>query len=588
MALAFGTRGVLYGAILKSAENGQPAVEVWNVDDNVSIATTVIPDFAWTPGLAFSSDASMLVVASSPSDDTSAVSSVILLNTNVGESSRFDLEQNHGVAESIRFSRNSERFAISWSDHSLTCFDLQLNSLCTLVHDEDIKEFSFSPDGHLVATAAFDSRARIWNVDEPRQRELVLVHDGPVLTLDFNRSGDLLATGGFDTRVRVWSTKTGEQVGNSFSHQGVVNQVRFHPYLDELLSVSSDLTARIWRHGPVSQKPNVMIHPDRVWSVQFSNDGTTLLTTSQQGSIHTWNVADGTEQAEPVSHQEHGADLVCARFNPADNNEIVAANLKEISFWSLQDRRRSRETGHFQSFFRQVQFSTDGKYVIAGSDLKQAWLLDLSEEQILAHLIQHPDVVSDVAFHPDNQRFATGCNDGNVRIWNIDGLQQITNPLAHQAMVESIAFSPDGRYLATASRDLSIRIWSTNDWRQVGNRIPQIAFVQSLAFSPDGQLLASASSNGRVQLWDVQTGLPLGHPFAHDVFAASVTFNHDGTVLASGSFDKTARLWKLESGYGAIGKEHLRARVWRTLGAKATDSGDVLALTAEEWDALGD
>src|SRR5262249_28582179 len=71
----------------------------------------------------------------------------------------------------------------------------------------------------------------------------------------------------------------------------------------------------------------------------------------------------------------------------------------------------------------------------------------------------HPATVNSVAFSPDGKIVATGCKDGNIRLWDIANGKLLTTLKRHNAQVNSLAFSPDSKKLVTASFDNSIKLW---------------------------------------------------------------------------------------------------------------------------------
>jgi WD40 repeat protein len=113
-------------------------------------------------------------------------------------------------------------------------------------------------------------------------------------------------------------------------------------------------------------------------------------------------------------------------------------------------------------------------------------------------------------------------------------------------MVHSLEYSPDGRYFASGAENGNVRLWNTADNScaivMTGNNDP----VYSVAFSPNGRIVASASADGSVQLWSVDDGGDsclvnlLGH---HESDALSVAFSPDEETLASCGRDGTVRIW---------------------------------------------
>ena len=72
---------------------------------------------------------------------------------------------------------------------------------------------AFSPDGKTVATASFDSSARIWDAATGRPVGTPLTHRHAVLTLAFSPDGKTILTGDIDNVGRRWSTTTFQEIG---------------------------------------------------------------------------------------------------------------------------------------------------------------------------------------------------------------------------------------------------------------------------------------------------------------------------------------------------------------------------------------
>jgi WD40 repeat protein/energy-coupling factor transporter ATP-binding protein EcfA2 len=74
-------------------------------------------------------------------------------------------------------------------------------------HTSGITKIAFNPDGSRVATASYDSKIKIWNLEEDlsKQQPVVLSDfDSWVMDLQFTRDGKKLLASGADKTVRVW------------------------------------------------------------------------------------------------------------------------------------------------------------------------------------------------------------------------------------------------------------------------------------------------------------------------------------------------------------------------------------------------
>ena len=82
-----------------------------------------------------------------------------------------------------------------------------------LAHKSLVSAVAFAPDGKTVATASFDSTARIWDAANGQPVGTPLQHRHAVLTLAFSPDGKTILTGDIDNLARRWSTTTFQEIG---------------------------------------------------------------------------------------------------------------------------------------------------------------------------------------------------------------------------------------------------------------------------------------------------------------------------------------------------------------------------------------
>ncbi|XP_006811797.1 WD repeat and SOCS box-containing protein 1-like [Saccoglossus kowalevskii] len=189
---------------------------------------------------------------------------------------------------------------------------------------------------------------------------------------------------------------------------------------------------------------------------------------------------------------------------------------------------------------------------------------DIHKGEILHYLIDHKEVIRDLAFAPDGSlMLVSASRDKTLKVWDLndDGNMAITLK-GHPKWVFGCCFSPDTKLLVSVGSGKSIILWKVLNlpkdlvlWKRLDGHYNDVVACR---FSPDGALLATASWDTRVIVWDPYTGEKLkifGHVFpppspifaggANDTWVRDVSFSPDGSHVASIADDKYVRFWSL-------------------------------------------
>jgi WD40 repeat protein len=233
---------------------------------------------------------------------------------------------------------------------------------------------------------------------------------------------------------------------------------------------------------------------------------------------------------------------------------LDGASLKELRLLSIG------------AFSRSLAFSPDGVWLAAGSQdgLVRLWRTQSLDQPAgsldpLYSLPAHKKGVNQVAFDPAHPLLASGGNDAVARIWDLNSGEPVNQIIGGTFAVPSLAFSPDGVYLAVVNGSV-IRLRDAVSGRMFATlRLDTNIF--SLAFSPTDDTLVAGDNADALWVWSQDSFKPGGNephqPRRLDSGVAAngqkglvwqVAFSPDGSLLGAALGDGSLQIWDAGSG----------------------------------------
>jgi len=225
---------------------------------------------------------------------------------------------------------------------------------------------------------------------------------------------------------------------------------------------------------------------------------------------------------------------------------ITCSTDKTLAFWD-GDTLQSRldvQTGGLNA----LALSDDGARLLAVSDDRALWVLDLAEDLLVGRWIGHEAWVTCVDLHPSGQTAVTGSSDANLVVWDLNtGESAVLH--GHIDGVTAVSFIGDGQTLVSASKDGVIKVWDTESRSVLKTLRGHEGVITSLA--THGTVVASSGADFRVGLWEIDgkrsrhTGWLQGHKRPVNI----VAFAQEGTRLVSGGNDRSVGLWNRDDAH---------------------------------------
>lgn len=259
-------------------------------------------------------------------------------------------------------------------------------------HKGAVWSTKLDPMGCLAATASGDFSVKVW--DGVTGKELFTYgHKHIVKTVDFSPDSKFLATGGHEGILRVYDLGLGQRAENSAK------------VMKQTTEGKVNITKCIW----------------------IDND--IVLAAASDGKIRCWNV----EKEEIVCTLEVGADV----------RDMEVAHLQDQTVLTVA-------AGTTVSFF---QLGTDG----SGKDKTLHGIL-LHEHKMPIHFRDE----GGASLHPDGKKFVAGGSDLWVRVFDFASGKELECHRGHHGPIRCLRYAPDGKTYATGSEDGTIRLWKTD------------------------------------------------------------------------------------------------------------------------------
>ncbi len=387
-----------------------------------------------------------------------------------------------------------------------------------------------------------------------------LPHTAQVASIDFSKDGRLVATADRNGQIKIWDSLNGE-LRQEFQH--LEKKKVLVCFLDHrrLLAYSVSEAQELCKAGcwTVDTQANELLFQfeSNIAFIQTDISAKYLMVAGFNGSLVLRDVETG-EPREPIL--EHASSLQQA-YSIDNKDEILTVQHDgTITKWSVKAGRKN-VIRHPVGLAHSAVDIHHRFLAVAGVDgmVDVYWVHSLEK---VGTGLAADESVSQVAFHPDGRRLATGGTPGIVRLWDLAGLAPDVSLLEHRGEVGVARFSPDGSRVLSCSDDKTAAIWNAQNGKKMSADLTHDDSVTDGGFNRNGRLAATASLDGNVRVWDGTAGNQIGKNFfiSGKVVKLSFSPSEDELLLAASS-DGSLMGWNAVTSEVVFSSNHARSNI---------------------------
>lgn len=295
-------------------------------------------------------------------------------------------------------------------------------------------------------------------------------HNRGIVELQYSQpgpEGTFLMSACLDGTPMLRDGVSGDWVGSFIGHKGAVWGACISQDANLAATAGADFTARLWDAVTGTCK-TVLTQRHICKSVAFSSDSSRLLTAGNTSAINIYDVAACEDVPLALLNPPNGAraTVKLARYVRDASDVVVSATAGEnedkvVSVWDVRSGLVER-TLPLGSTAKSGEMSPDGKYlsVTGGDSTLSVYDLDKMERVMHLQIPEHTESAS--LRYPQMDMLVTGGHDLTVRRFVIGKNETPVEAEAnrgHHGPVWVLRFAPDGESYASGSDDGTIRLW---------------------------------------------------------------------------------------------------------------------------------
>ncbi|KAJ2782726.1 translation initiation factor eIF3 subunit [Coemansia javaensis] len=303
-------------------------------------------------------------------------------------------------------------------------------------------------------------------------------HDRALTQVRYNTDGDLLMTVGKDKVANLWYAHNGERIGTYEGHLGAVWTIDCNKPTTLVVTGSADNTARLW-HAETGRQLHMWEFPTAVKRVEFSRDDRHVLMVTEERMGHKSGIyVFAIDSSSPVQSSEPVAVIrpspskaTVAAWSYLDKYIVAGHEDGSLALYDWKYEELVQRADAHERPVTDLQMWKDGSYFITSSRDKTARLFETSTLNPLK-MYKADTELNSAAMTPTQDLVVLGGGQAASEVTTTSTRQgrfesrfyhkifedEVGRVKGHFGPINTLAVQPDGKGYASGGEDGYVRV----------------------------------------------------------------------------------------------------------------------------------
>ncbi|KAM4779303.1 mitogen-activated protein kinase-binding protein 1 isoform 5-T6 [Cyanocitta cristata] len=396
----------------------------------------------------------------------------------------------------------------------------------------DTIALTFDPTNQWLSCVYNDHSLYVWDVKDPKKVGKVysaLYHSSCVWNIEMypevkDNNQPCLPPGSFitcssDNTIRLWNTESSNIHGTALHRNILSNDLMKIIYVDDNTQVLLDTD---YNSAGSAEKADAQVLDTKVGirTVCVSPSGEHLASGDRIGTLRIYELQSLKEM---LKVEAHDSEILCLEYSKPDTGlKLLASASRDRLIHVLdagKDYSLQQTLDEHSSSITAVKFAAnDGKVrmISCGADksiyFRTAQKTGEGVQFTRTHHIVRKTTLYDMDVDPSWKYAAIGCQDRNIRVFNISSGKQkklYKGSQGEDGTLIKVQTDPSGLYIATSCSDKNLSIFDFYSGECVATMYGHSEIVTGMKFSNDCKHLISVSGDSCIFIWRLSSEMTI-------------------------------------------------------------------------------